>query len=209
MLYVYFVGTQATGTQLAEYCGHALLALEVLIHPRSLPLSDFNSSSDNYQALYPSRDSQISNYQPDEPESEEDDLIENWLGKDDEMEIQVTKRQQDTDSPKENEAATSGNDPNYKGMMISNDAVIGNVEMELANRRAASTEIDGAVSFEKRTEASTSEHASEATGNEISIVERISATLSNIDRSKVTMFEPDNEDADIFPDIVDGDPDSD
>lgn len=160
-------------------------------------MSDFNPIADNYQ---------ISNYQPDEPESEEDDLIENWLGKDDEMEIQVTKRQHVTDSPKENEAATSGNDPNNKGM-IPNDAIHGhgNVEMELANKKAASMEIDGAVSIEKRTEASTSEHASEA------ILERVPATQSNIDRSKATMFEPEaeNEDADTFPDIVDGDPDSD
>ncbi|KAL6276805.1 hypothetical protein ACE6H2_020406 [Prunus campanulata] len=34
-------GKQETGTKLAEFCAHALLALEVLMHPRVLPLADF------------------------------------------------------------------------------------------------------------------------------------------------------------------------
>ncbi|GMH10227.1 hypothetical protein Nepgr_012068 [Nepenthes gracilis] len=38
-------GKQATGTKVAEFCTHALLALEVLIHPRVLPLVDFPSPS--------------------------------------------------------------------------------------------------------------------------------------------------------------------
>ncbi|XP_057803662.1 uncharacterized protein LOC131018988 isoform X2 [Salvia miltiorrhiza] len=231
-------GTQATGTQLAEYCGHALLALEVLIHPRSLPLSDFHSSGDDYKALghlrdpvYPSGDGRIPNYQPDEPESEEDDLIENWLGKDDEMEIQVTKRQHDTprdpadeitsgmNAPKKSEVTSSGNVPDNKGMASTDDVVealrlkntsdqsggvLESVELEPTTRRAAaSVEND-------TTDKSGTTSVSETTGNEFStIFERISATLSNIDRSKETMFEADDEAADIFPDIVDGDPDSD
>ncbi|XP_059433960.1 uncharacterized protein LOC132167082 isoform X2 [Corylus avellana] len=40
-------GRQETGTKLAEFCAHALLALEVLIHPRALPLTDFPSASGN------------------------------------------------------------------------------------------------------------------------------------------------------------------
>ncbi|KAI3458851.1 hypothetical protein Pfo_015514 [Paulownia fortunei] len=102
-------GMQETGTKLGEYCGHALLALEVLIHPRALPLLDLHSSADEYKVLshksrdtvYPSGDRQISIYHagtlrkgPGEPESEDDDLNENWLGNDDELEIQVTERQQ-------------------------------------------------------------------------------------------------------------------
>ncbi|KAM3732952.1 hypothetical protein ACB098_11G097400 [Castanea mollissima] len=38
-------GKQETGTKLAEFCAHALLALEVLIHPRALPLTDFSPTS--------------------------------------------------------------------------------------------------------------------------------------------------------------------
>ncbi|KAA8534550.1 hypothetical protein F0562_032067 [Nyssa sinensis] len=41
-------GMQETGTKLAEFCAHALLALEVLVHPRALPLIDFPSA--NYKS---------------------------------------------------------------------------------------------------------------------------------------------------------------
>ncbi|WJX92033.1 hypothetical protein P8452_73731 [Trifolium repens] len=34
-------GKQQTGTKLAEFCAHAMLTLEVLIHPRALPLVDY------------------------------------------------------------------------------------------------------------------------------------------------------------------------
>ena len=40
MLEIVFLGKQETGTKLATFCAHALLALEILIHPRSLPLVD-------------------------------------------------------------------------------------------------------------------------------------------------------------------------
>lgn len=212
MFIISSVGTHATGTRLAEYCGHALLALEVLIHPRGLPLSDFHSSFDDYKAVGHSPDT---TNQPGEPESEDDDLIENWLGKDDEMEIQVTERQQDThyaDKPRDSspdkfsfdkvasatekdEVKTLGNGPNDLSALVEN------------NVTAKSNAI---YEVGKEIGASTSEHVSEATGNELSaVVERISATLSNTDRSKGMMFESDNESVDTLPDIIDGDPDSD
>ncbi|KAK8629712.1 hypothetical protein V6N13_078543 [Hibiscus sabdariffa] len=37
-------GKQEAGTKLAQFCGYALFALEVLIHPRALPLDDFYSA---------------------------------------------------------------------------------------------------------------------------------------------------------------------
>ncbi|XP_022150577.1 proline-, glutamic acid- and leucine-rich protein 1 isoform X2 [Momordica charantia] len=48
-------GKQESGTKLAEFCAHALLAMEVLIHPRVLPLSDFlpvHLSSSERQSTY-------------------------------------------------------------------------------------------------------------------------------------------------------------
>lgn len=42
-----FAGRQETGTKLAEFCVHALLALEVLIHPRYLPIVDSPPTSIN------------------------------------------------------------------------------------------------------------------------------------------------------------------
>ncbi|KAJ6983613.1 proline-, glutamic acid- and leucine-rich protein 1 [Populus alba x Populus x berolinensis] len=38
-------GRQEIGTKVSEFCAYALLALEVLIHPRALPLADFPSAS--------------------------------------------------------------------------------------------------------------------------------------------------------------------
>lgn len=38
-------GRQETGTMVAEFCAHALLALEVLIHPRALPLEDYSPAT--------------------------------------------------------------------------------------------------------------------------------------------------------------------
>ncbi|KAL4576739.1 hypothetical protein LXL04_012838 [Taraxacum kok-saghyz] len=41
---LYRSGMKETGTKLAEFCAHALLTLEVLIHPRALPLIDYGSN---------------------------------------------------------------------------------------------------------------------------------------------------------------------
>ncbi|PON70688.1 hypothetical protein TorRG33x02_256240 [Trema orientale] len=38
-------GKQETGTKLAEFCAHALLALEVFIHPRALSVDDFPTAN--------------------------------------------------------------------------------------------------------------------------------------------------------------------
>ncbi|KAL6494296.1 hypothetical protein OROGR_031096 [Orobanche gracilis] len=91
------VGMQETGTKISKYCGHALLSLEVLIHPRALPLLD--SSDNDYKVL--NHKSHGATYHagrigevPDDPESEDDDLNEKWLGNDDdEMETQIAERQ--------------------------------------------------------------------------------------------------------------------
>ncbi|XP_050378893.1 uncharacterized protein LOC126796171 [Argentina anserina] len=46
-------GKLESGTELAEFCAHALLVLEVLIHPRALPLADFsNMTSTDERACY-------------------------------------------------------------------------------------------------------------------------------------------------------------
>ncbi|CAI9767504.1 unnamed protein product [Fraxinus pennsylvanica] len=50
-LELFLGGMQETGSRLSEYCKHSLLTLEVLIHPRTLPLVDFSSTIDNYEGL--------------------------------------------------------------------------------------------------------------------------------------------------------------
>lgn len=84
-------GRQETGTRLAEFCAHALLALEVLIHPRALPLSDVpsgnrNMAGERFNHRYPFSSSQNPNLHfsggmPSEYDLDpEDDLYDSWLG---------------------------------------------------------------------------------------------------------------------------------
>lgn len=96
---------QETGTKLSEFCSHALLALEVLIHPRALPLIDFASDSvvsdglkhrfrENIYSGGPKFNTSFSGGTlgdgPFDPESDEDDLYKSWLGNDDEVDAAVS-----------------------------------------------------------------------------------------------------------------------
>ncbi|GAB2272033.1 hypothetical protein Dimus_006856 [Dionaea muscipula] len=79
-------GKQAAGTKIAEFCAHALLVLEVLIHPRGLPLVDFPSSrsTDTFVRLgnsgYPKRNLPFNANgimsAADPSESDEDDFLD-------------------------------------------------------------------------------------------------------------------------------------
>lgn len=105
-------GIQETGTELSEFCSHALLALEVLIHPRALPLidsaSDTNvigvklripgsiySGDQNVNTLY-SGGTLGKGY--DDPESDEDDLYKSWLGNVGEVDVVDTRTENNTNS---------------------------------------------------------------------------------------------------------------
>ncbi|KAI8031839.1 Proline-, glutamic acid- and leucine-rich protein 1 [Camellia lanceoleosa] len=98
-------GMRETGTKLGEFCAHALLALEVLIHPRALSLIDFSSASntsfDGINNRFPDaysyghkRNTPFSTGTlgkgPDDSNLGDDDLYESWLANDDEIEIPVT-----------------------------------------------------------------------------------------------------------------------
>ncbi|KAL6989322.1 hypothetical protein U1Q18_015072 [Sarracenia purpurea var. burkii] len=94
-----------TGTKLAEFCSHALLALEVLIHPRSLSVIDFssstNASSDAVNSTFPDvysyRNKQNTSFsigtlgKTSDDSNVGDDLYESWLANDDEIETQKDK----------------------------------------------------------------------------------------------------------------------
>lgn len=90
------------GTELSEFCSHALLSLEVLIHPRALPLIDYSSDfvvsdglkhrfGDNIYSGGPKFNTSFSGVTfgegPVDPESDEDDLYKSWLGNDDEVDV--------------------------------------------------------------------------------------------------------------------------
>ncbi|KAJ8477452.1 hypothetical protein OPV22_021179 [Ensete ventricosum] len=92
-------GKLETGTELAGFCAHALLALEVLIHPRALPLVDFQVSTssaldEGFIKTFP-RNTFHSSQKPNMPsfpmgnrgatdemddEDDDDDLLNGWLG---------------------------------------------------------------------------------------------------------------------------------
>lgn len=97
-------GTRETGTKLAEFCAHALLALEVLIHPRNLPLIDFSSPSNTFDVVN-SRFPDVNSYgnkqnapfsgsMPgkglDDSNYGDDHLYESWLANNDEIDIPVS-----------------------------------------------------------------------------------------------------------------------
>ncbi|KAK1378970.1 hypothetical protein POM88_025714 [Heracleum sosnowskyi] len=88
------MGAQETGTELSEFCSHALMALEVLIHPRALSLIDSASDTNLIGAKLRIPGSMYSGDQKgndfnsggalgkgnDDPESDDDDLYNTWLG---------------------------------------------------------------------------------------------------------------------------------
>ncbi|XP_028755686.1 proline-, glutamic acid- and leucine-rich protein 1 isoform X1 [Neltuma alba] len=89
-LQLFHKGKQLIGTKLSEFCAYALLALEVLIHPRALPLVDYSVSRNSFGEAHsnfgggcasgqnisnPFRSQQVGY---DTPESD-DDLCQKWL----------------------------------------------------------------------------------------------------------------------------------
>ncbi|XP_010257020.1 PREDICTED: proline-, glutamic acid- and leucine-rich protein 1-like isoform X2 [Nelumbo nucifera] len=98
-------GKQEIGTKLAEFCAHALLALEVLIHPRSLPLVDISSRSQgefvsSFDHRLPENLFSVSQKNNnctfpgdilvmDDPELD-DDLYSSWLGNGEETDVPMS-----------------------------------------------------------------------------------------------------------------------
>ncbi|XWS56869.1 hypothetical protein CRYUN_Cryun09bG0122400 [Craigia yunnanensis] len=88
-------GKQEAGIKLAGFCAYALLSLEVLIHPRALPLDDFYSAYPNStdgashrfpENMYSSGQKQNTMFfntmqrtEQSAPESHHDDLYDRWL----------------------------------------------------------------------------------------------------------------------------------
>ncbi|KAF6140431.1 hypothetical protein GIB67_030512 [Kingdonia uniflora] len=108
-LHLFRRGKQEMGTKLAEFCAHALLALEVLIHPRALPLEDFPTSSHDAldkgydrglpDSLFTASQKHSSAKNPSNPFSRSlqeregqdayDDLYNSWVGNGEEDETTV------------------------------------------------------------------------------------------------------------------------
>jgi hypothetical protein len=109
-LHLFHTGIKETGTQVAEFCAHALLALEVLIHPRSLPVTDLASTTDNSfdrlshrfpDTIYSDNQNTITSFSggppangPTDPDSDNDNLYESWLATVDEPDNVSTEKDQ-------------------------------------------------------------------------------------------------------------------
>lgn len=80
-------GKQETGTKVAAFCAHALLALEILIHPRALPLVHApvtDSSALDEQLIHNHENLNVSIN--DLYDDDDDDLYNSWLGDEPRME---------------------------------------------------------------------------------------------------------------------------
>ncbi|KAK4268227.1 hypothetical protein QN277_024913 [Acacia crassicarpa] len=101
-LQLFHRGKQRIGTKLSEFCAYALLALELLIHPRALPLVDdsaiHNSSGEAHgnlrdgYAVGRNKSSPLGSQQVvyGTPESD-DDLCQNWLKDGTEPDVPLAK----------------------------------------------------------------------------------------------------------------------
>ncbi|KAL8090247.1 uncharacterized protein LOC141697677 [Apium graveolens] len=106
-------GAQETGTELSEFCSHALMALEVLIHPRALSLIDSASDTNVIGSkrripgsMYSSDQKGNTSYSGgtlgngnDDPESDDDDLYNSWLGTDGDIADTLTENNTTTVAP--------------------------------------------------------------------------------------------------------------
>ncbi|CAN4114407.1 unnamed protein product [Withania somnifera] len=105
-------GTREVGTKVVECCVHALLTLEVLIHPRALPLLDLQSSDNNYEVgnkWFPGNvhisDRAANNTfgigtsrkAPDKRESCNDDLYADWMQNNEDSDTMAADPEKDTD----------------------------------------------------------------------------------------------------------------
>ncbi|XP_043704243.1 proline-, glutamic acid- and leucine-rich protein 1 [Telopea speciosissima] len=145
-------GKQQTGTKLAEFCAHALLDLEVLIHPRALPLGDFTSGRhdafddncifpENIFSVGPKPKGQFSRVMGlDEPDPD-DDLCNSWHGNGEETEAPVGVRDKQLENAEEpcEKRQTNGDSQAEK---ISSERSAGGQAPEEGNGRSMDDDVE-------------------------------------------------------------------
>ncbi|KAJ9540229.1 hypothetical protein OSB04_026735 [Centaurea solstitialis] len=216
-------GMRETGTKVADFCAHALLTLEVLIHPRTLPLIDIASSfeypvngvndgfmgNDTYSGakkhhLYSGGTSRNG---PEYPESEEDDLYEKWVNDGDGSNPPVTEQENNmvvekTSPPAEPLVSIEGPsgskapEDKGKGILVEEVDKVSEIPSQTDDRHATDMETEVAA----------------ATGGDLEMAAgRSFAAVSGSEGGKELMFALGDDDKlmDEIPDIVDVEPDSD
>ncbi|KAD7479937.1 hypothetical protein E3N88_03073 [Mikania micrantha] len=218
-LELYRKGKQETGTKVAEFCAHALMALEVLIHPRAIPLIDFGSSieypdnrvKNRFMEKYTYSGAQKHNVfsggtsrnEPEDPESEDDDLYEKWVNDNDGNQPPVTDQELKEITPKLGEkvvsieVSSSGAEVvlenKGKGILVETQSIAEvNKQSESQSLTVDFGESDNMVPFDMEAEDKTPVLGS-AEGMEF----------------KFDLGDKDDDPMDDIPDIVDVEPDSD
>lgn len=238
-------GKQQTGTKLAEFCAHAMLTLEVLIHPRALPLVDyvppnndtFRETQFSYRDEYVSRNnnSQFGFPQAKPPASRENLLTDYLANGDDEMGRLWTENTKET--KESSEVATplpSSADNQERSEMVPETATCADVEMRSVDNETTfksdhpgesvpcqtsiPTVIDihsGAatdIEPERIVSDSTLPH-NEANNSDLASVSKSPVQTSDTNLVQQFAFKKFGDSVDDeyepFPEIVDGDPDSD
>ncbi|KAL5160861.1 Proline-, glutamic acid- and leucine-rich protein 1 [Glycine soja] len=139
-------GRQQTGTKLAEFCAHALLTLEVLIHPRALPMVDYayaNNSSfgeahSNLQHGYFGWSHNTPYGLPQVPPDYDDDLCARWLENDNEVDESLDKNTKYTQEPSE---ACRASDPEVLLVHVSSDTNI-QERIEMVSETATCADVE-------------------------------------------------------------------
>jgi hypothetical protein len=247
-------GKQQTGTKLAEFCAHAMLTLEVLIHPRALPLVDyvppnndtFGEAQFSFGHEYASRNHTTPfSLSQTEPPVSVNNLFADYLANgDDEMGGLWTENTKKTKVS--SEMATplpSSANIQERSEMVPEIATRADVEMRtVENETTFKSDHPGesVMQFQKPVNCTTSTpaggdiHGDAATDieperivsesaiahNEANHAESASQSKSSAQSSDTNMLQQvefkldygnsvDDDDDDPFPDIVDGDPNSD
>ncbi|QCE02612.1 proline-, glutamic acid- and leucine-rich protein 1 [Vigna unguiculata] len=239
---------QTSVTKVAEFCALALLALEVLIHPRGLPLVDYTYEDNNslgevhsnLQHEYFGRSNSTPYGLPQVPPDYDENLCAEWLENGNGADV---SRDKDTKNNQEPSEACRDNDPEVLPVHVSSDtniqeraqmdseaATSADVEMKTVGDETnftmnIPTEAHNDIVSEKILSDSTvphneGSHMESDHGNSVnkdlefasqsnSLWQTTSG--SNIFQEFAFKVDGDNSlaDEDDFPDIVDGDPDSD
>ncbi|XP_010694706.1 uncharacterized protein LOC104907471 isoform X3 [Beta vulgaris subsp. vulgaris] len=252
-LELFHKGKQNTGTKVAEFCAQALLALEVLVHPRALSLIDMSLPNGSCYSSgmidfggpkhkVPHKDSTLSTghgnshdvydflndiYMEDDPGSE---VLAGEVCKDvqfDENLQDVSRDQNDEDPnavsglPDEmvSKERNEGSEPtNFDKRIKSKDSVMMDVQQHeepMSNTLSAKKGIEENILNEC---ASDMLSLTPVSGQSISAAKGIAST-TGVDADVTThadnktwmnsTIQQDDESSDLFPDIVDGDPDTD
>lgn len=133
-------GKQQTGTKLAEFCAHAMLTLEVLIHPKTYPLVDYVRPNNNTyeEAKVSFRDEYFSRNNPfGLPEAKppvRDEITDYLINDDDDLGVLWTESTKDTN--KSSEMVTplpSSTDIQESSEIVPEIATYTDVEMRTVN----------------------------------------------------------------------------